>query len=320
VRSATALAYARAGLLGNPSDIYGGRVLAFTFTDFTARTSLSEAPRIEIGDGLVAEALRDAVAPGVARRCQGATALMAAAVTKLADHAPHLIDEAPGFCLRVSSDIPRQAGLAGSSAIVIAALRALAARFALDLDAPTLAGLALAAETEVLGITAGPMDRVVQAHEGLLYMDFRPGGVSTRLDPTRLPPALLAWNPMPGEQSGTVHARVRARWERGEPQVVEAVAELASLADEGLGALRAGDVERLRQLIERSIAVRAAVWTLAEGDRDMIEIGRSAGVPMKLCGSGGAVVGVARDAAEFAPLEAAYRRAGYRTLRPRVVP
>jgi glucuronokinase len=295
-------------------------VLAFTFTDFAARASVTEAGRIEIGEGLVAETLRDAVAPGVARRCQGATALLAAAVTKLVDHAPHLTGAAPRFRLRVSSDIPRQAGLAGSSAIVIAALRALAAYFALDLGPPTLAALALAAETDVLGITAGPMDRVVQAHEGLLHMDFRPGAVHTRLDPALLPPVFIAWDPAPGEDSGAVHDRVRARWERGEPQVVEAVAELASLADEGLGALRTGDVDGLRHLIERSFAVRTAVWTLAERDRVMVEIGRGAGVPMKLCGSGGAVVGILPDVAELAPLGAAYRQAGYQTLRPRIGP
>ena len=320
MRSATALAYARAGLLGNPSDIYGGRVLAFTFTDFAARVSLTEAARIEIGDGLVAETLRDAVLPGVARRREGATALMAAAATKLVDHARHLIDGAPGFRLRVASDIPRQAGLAGSSAIVIAALRVLAAYFAIDVEAPTLAALALAAETDVLDITAGPMDRVVQAHEGLLYMDFRPGGAHARLDPALLPPVFIAWDPMPGESSGAVHDRVRERWERGEARVVEAVAELASLADEGLGALRAGDVDALCRLIDRSFAVRAGVWTLTGRDRDMIEIARRAGVSAKLCGSGGAIVGVLRDPAVFPPLAAAYRDAGYRTLRPGVGP
>ena len=35
-----------------------------------------------------------------------------------------------------------------------------------------LAALALAVETEDLGIAAGPQDRLIQAHEGLLYMDF----------------------------------------------------------------------------------------------------------------------------------------------------
>ncbi len=321
MRSVTTLAYARAGLLGNPSDIYGGRVLAFTFDDFAARVSLTEAARVEIGEGILASSLRDAVAPGIPGRAGGATALMVAAVKKLTDHAPHLLDDPRGrFRLRATSNIPFRAGLAGSSAIVIASLRALATHLDVGLDTTTLAALALAAETEVLGITAGPMDRVVQAHQGLLYMDFRPGASHLRLDPALLPPLFVAWNPTPGEDSGAIHDRVRARWERGEPQVVDAIEELAALADAGVTALRARDVDRLRLLVERNFAVRTSVWTLATRDRDMVELGRRAGVPAKLCGSGGAVVGVLRDAAELAPLEAAYRSAGYRVLSPRVGP
>lgn len=296
-------------------------MLAFTFEDFAARVAVTDGPRVEIGDGLRASSLRDAVAPGVIGRLEGASALMAAAVRKLTDHAPRLLDgPGGGFRLGFTSDIPRQAGLAGSSAIVIASLRALARYLGVTVDAPTLASLALAAETEVLGITAGPMDRVVQAHEGLLFMDFRPGASHTRLDPALLPPLFVAWDPAPGEDSGAIHDRVRPRWERGESLVVAAVEELAALADAGAQALRQRDVARLRWLVERSVAVRASVWTLAPHDREMIDIARRAGVPAKLCGSGGAIVGVLGDAAEFSAFEAAYRKAGYRALRPRVGP
>ena len=49
-------------MLGNPSDIYGGRVLAFTFQDFAARVGASGASGIELGD----EYLFDMVRPGMA--------------------------------------------------------------------------------------------------------------------------------------------------------------------------------------------------------------------------------------------------------------
>jgi glucuronokinase len=295
-------------------------VLAFTFEDFAARVTVTDAAAVEIGDGLRAPSLRGAVAPGVIGRVEGATALMVAAVKKLVDHAPGVLDDPVGFRLALTSDIPRQAGLAGSSAIVIASLRALARYLGVTLDAPTLASLALAAETEVLGITAGPMDRVVQAYEGLLFMDFRPGASHASLDPELLPPLFVAWDPAPGEDSGAIHDRVRPRWERGEPLVVSAVEELAALADAGAEALRHRDVAQLRRLVERSVVVRASVWMLAPHDREMIDIARRVGVPAKLCGSGGAIVGVLEDADEFPALEAAYRNAGYRALRPRVGP
>lgn len=296
-------------------------MLAFTFEDFAARVAVTDGARVEIGEGLRAPSLRDAVAPDVIGRLEGATALMAAAVKKLTDHAPHVLDDpGSGFRLGFTSDIPRQAGLAGSSALVIGSLRALARYLGVTVDAPTLASLALAAETEVLGITAGPMDRVVQAHEGLLFMDFRPGASHARLDPALLPPLFVAWDPAPGEDSGAIHDRVRPRWERGESLVVDAVRELAALADAGAEALRQRDVTRLRRLVERSVAVRASVWTLAPRDREMIDIALRAGLPAKLCGSGGAIVGVLGDATEFTALEAAFRNAGYRALRPRVGP
>lgn len=294
-------------------------MLACTFEDFRAQATVTEAARVEIGEGH-APAVRDAVtAEAIAGRA-GADALMTAALKTLTDHAPQLLDARDGFRLTVATDIPRQAGLAGSSAIVVAALRGLAAFFDLRLDAGTLARLALVAETEVLGITAGPMDRVVQAHEGLLFMDFRPGGSHTRLDAGLLPPLFVAWDPTPGEDSGVVHDRVRPRWERGEPLVVETVEELASLADAGVEALRQGDAASFGRAVERSFAVRAGVWTPSARDREMVDLARRVGVAAKPCGSGGAIVGVLPAARAFPALAEAYRRAGFRALCPRVGP
>src|SRR5262245_48035192 len=152
MRSVTVTAYARAGLLGNPSDIYGGRVIAFTFRNFAARVLVEPAERIALGGAVAADDLQDAIAVGLARRC-GEGALLAAALKQLTDHAPRLLepsqgDARGGFCITVTTDIPRQVGLAGSSAIVVAVLRALAGWFAVALDGATLAGLALQAERD----------------------------------------------------------------------------------------------------------------------------------------------------------------------------
>ncbi|MDQ3632510.1 MAG: hypothetical protein M3417_14825, partial [Actinomycetota bacterium] len=50
VRSATGTAFARAALAGNPSDGYGGGVLAVCVRDFAATVELTQT-----GDGLRAE-------------------------------------------------------------------------------------------------------------------------------------------------------------------------------------------------------------------------------------------------------------------------
>jgi len=77
-------------------------------------------------------------------------------------------------------------------------------------------------------------------------------------------------------------------------------------------------VTRFRRLVDESFEVRASVWEVRPRDRAMVTIGRRGGAAVKLCGSGGAVVGALRDEAEYAALAAAYREAGYDILRPRI--
>jgi len=43
-----ATAFARAGLVGNPSDGYFGKTISFIIRDYRARVSLYEAPEVEI--------------------------------------------------------------------------------------------------------------------------------------------------------------------------------------------------------------------------------------------------------------------------------
>ena len=68
------------------------------------------------------------------------------------------------FRMRYATTIPRQRGLAGSSAIVVAALNCLLEFYGAEPLVPASArpGIALRAE-EALGIAAGWQDRVVQA-------------------------------------------------------------------------------------------------------------------------------------------------------------
>ena len=146
---------------------------------------------------------------------------------------------APACALRVRTTIPRQLGLAGSSAIVIATLRALAAATRTQLPPRTLAAEALAAETEELGIAAGPQDRLVQAFEGLLYMDFGAGDVE-RLPVEALPRLFVAHVDGTGAPSGGVHGALRRRFAAGDPHVVDTMRRLADLTAEARRALTAG--------------------------------------------------------------------------------
>jgi glucuronokinase len=96
------------------------------------------------------------------------------------------------------------------------------------------------------------------------------------------------------------------------------MAALRELVDSGSASLQRGDHARFRELMDRNFEIRARLFPLSKPDREMIEIGRSLGAATKLCGSGGAVVGAPADAGKLGAIEAAYRSAGYRMIRPEV--
>jgi glucuronokinase len=285
------------GLLGNPGDVYQGRALALAIWDFSAQVRVVPSERLTFGER--------------------AEELLRAAVGRLPE-LPHT-----RFALQVRSDIPLQVGLAGSSAIVVAAMKALCTAFGLEIDPADLAERALAAEVEDLGITAGPMDRAIQAYGGLVAMDFRlPRGPHSyrRLDPALLPPLFVAWNPAPGQASTLPHDVVRARWEAGDPAVRAAMDTFVRLTDEGVACLEAGDRDGFRRCMDANFDARAGIWPTRPRDVELVEVGRKLGAAVKFAGSGGAVVGALRDESERSAVEKAYADAGFPCLRPRLAP
>ena len=200
----------------------------------------------------------------------------------------------PGVWLHVDTTIPRQVGLAGSSALVVASFRALARAHGLTLDPFWTSEEALAVEVEDLGIAAGPMDRVIQAYEGVIAMDLT--GVRSperyvALDPGLLPPLFVAWTPEPSKSSGDLHAPLRKRWLAGDAEVRRVVTELAQGVDEGVAALQAGDVGRFGALMTRNFHLRRGIFSVSDEDVRMVELAESFGCPAKLAGSGGCIVG-----------------------------
>jgi glucuronokinase len=272
---------ARAALLGNPSDGYGGAVVAFAFGDFEARVELAD----RTGDDL---------------------ALLRAAARRAG---------ADGAGLRLDTTIPREVGLGGSSAIVIAALRALG----VDRPPDELARMALAVEVEDLGMAAGLQDRLVQAHGGVLLMDFG-GGTLEALDPGLLPPLYVAWREDAGAPSGRFHGDLRARFERGERAVVTAMAELGDVARAGAAALRTGDHPELHRLIDRTFDLRSSFAELDPRHVRMVELARAAGASANFAGSGGAIAGTLPDPEAFDALRAALRAEGCDAIRPSIGP
>ena len=269
MRAASAEAPARAALAGNPSDGYGGRTLAVTIPAWRARVEVSPgAARIDPPD-------------------EDGSALMRAAIKRLG--IPH------DFTLRWATTIPRQVGLAGSSALITAALKAMAAGTERELDAQELALMAWQAETVELGIVAGPQDRVVQAHGGLVAMDFDPEhgeiGKAEVLDPRLLPPIFVAWQRLPSKSSHYYHVALRRRHAEGDPHVLEALTQLAGVARAARHALMARDARSFAHCLDASFELRRRLGPLDPEHVALIECAREHGAAANYAGSGGAIVG-----------------------------
>lgn len=327
------VAYPRVGLIGNPSDGYFGRVISFVFGNFQARVILRESQYLELipnerdhsSFSSIETLHRDVQQYGY----YGGIRLLKAAVKRFFEHAREQGWRLHGrnFTLSYSSDIPHQVGLAGSSAIVIACLRALIRFYDVAIPPHVLAGLALAVENEELGISAGLQDRVAQAFEGLVFMDFdrehmeRHGyGRYEPLAPDLLPPLYVAYRVDLSEESGVFHNDLRARWNRGDPEVARAMREWADLATAARACLLEGRAHDLGPLLNANFDLRRRLCRISDGNIAMVEAARSVGASAKFTGSGGAIVGTCADEAQFEALQAAIEPLGARVIRPRLIP
>lgn len=307
--------WARAALAGNPSDGYGGRVVAVCIRDFWAQATARRADGVSlVGPDRTSRRAFASTADLVAAPCAAGDLLHAAARQLAAQD----VALPAGFELEIRTTIPREVGLAGSSAIVTAALRALGRLAGTGLEGDRLAHLALAVETEQLGIAAGPQDRVVQAHGGLVSMDFATGRHED-LDPRLLPALYLAWRTDTAQASSVPHTDLRRRFEHGEADVVEGMRELATLAGQARDALIAGDHGSLGAAIDGSYDVRARLVELDPRHAEMVEIARAHGASANYAGSGGAVVGTLGDPQAFGALARAFTASGCAAIRPVVI-
>jgi len=329
----TKRAYARVGFVGNPSDGYHGKTIAFTIGDYWAEVVLYESPDLELRpspqDQAVFESLERLLDDVRRSGYYGGIRLLKAATKVFAEYCDEAGIELPkrNFTIRYSTNIPRQVGLGGSSAIITAVMRALTAFFAVDMPEHVLPGVVLRAETQELGLTAGLQDRVVQAYGGVVYMDFdrdymdaHGHGRYERLSAEQLPPVYIAYRHDLGKESTTAHIRVRDLYDMGDEKVVTTMAEIASLADEARAMMAAGDHEGLARAIDRNFDLRTRIFPIRPEDMQMIQAARSTGASAKFCGSGGAAVGTCASEAMLEELRRVMVGDGYEFLVPRVAP
>lgn len=324
-------AYARAGLLGNPSDGYYGKTIALLVRNFRARVLLYPSARLEIrpskADMPIFENLADLYGTTRWRGYYGGIRIIQALVVRFLDYCQE--QEIPledrNFTIEYESNIPLRLGMGGSSAIIAAALRALCAYFEVEIPLPIQAKLVLETETRELAVPAGPQDRVIQIYEGMVYMDFSQELMETRgygdyekLDPALLPNTYVAYRTSLSEGTEVFHNNVRERWQAGNPTVVEAMRTWASYAEQGREALLHRDYRTLARLIDANFDLRAKIYRISDANLEMIRTARQVGAAANFAGSGGAIVGTYTDESTYQSLVSAMKTIGVAVIKPKI--
>lgn len=367
--------HARVGLMGNPSDQLHGKSIAVAVSNWWATVTIEQTSDIDPKTHLplapptcpagsidiAAHPVADATAVSsfdalhrqiVSNGYVGGVRLVQATLKKffelviaqtssvspqVAAVARSTLQQMRSGSIRIQYDtnVPRQVGLAGSSCIVSAVLKALLQFYGLvesnrengekgelllpEMKRPTFV---LEVEAQELGINAGLMDRVAQMFEGCMTMDFtdnartlREGhAVYRRIPVSKLPSLHLAIALDPSD-SGKIHATVRARFAQGDPEVLDAVKQWVSLVDKAEAALSNGDHDAFRNLMDANFDLRRKLYgdeCLGWKNLRMVEIARKHGAAAKFPGSGGAVLVAARPGkTDVAALTAAMETEGF---------
>lgn len=301
-------AYARAGLLGNPSDGYFGKTISIVVRNFGAHVSLYESPELrieqQVEDKNIFRNIYQLVESVDLTGYYGGDRLIKATIKKFCEYCDKKAIRIHGknFTIRYRSSIPRQVGLAGSSAIITATMRALMAFYEVEIINEILANLVLSVEQEELGINAGLQDRVVQAYEGCVFMDFDRSIMDTQgygnyeqIDPNLLPNLYIAYKTNLGKVSGAIFNDVKARFLEGEPLVVDTLAEIGKNAEEGKLAILKGDHKKLAKLVNKNFDLRAKIFNISDSNYELVKTARKCGASAKFTGSGGSIIGTYDD-------------------------
>ncbi len=296
---------ARAAIAGNPSDGHGGAVLATTISSLAATVVCEPSTHFSF-DGsthrfpTIAE-VADWLDGG---ETDGDQPLIHAALTVLSRRFSAGLRPCR---FSFSTTIPRSLGLAGSSAIVVGALRCAISvnhgqPWAQELAAQPelIASLALEAERDLLGIAAGLQDRVVQTIGGVVAMEFGEAhrrtvsglDIGSYRPLGRLPGGLfVAYRDGTGGDSGLVHSTV----DTTSAEFALAMEHAADAARAAVDAIEHDDLPGLGNAMDVTFDQRERVYPLDPAHVEMIEAARSVGASANFAGSGGSIIVLASD-------------------------
>ena len=197
----------RAGIIGNPSDMYGGCVISCS---------------VSVRNVCILESADEWSLPED---------------TRLWDATVKRFPVEGKFKVTWETDVPRSSGLSGSTALLAATLACIVTvrGEALPDDMRLFAELVRDIELREAGIVCGYQDAYMCVLGGMSYLDFHgkhpidSGPLGTLL-PAELPGKFLLVTTGVERLSGSVHGPIRERWLNGDETVRELIKELANLA------------------------------------------------------------------------------------------
>lgn len=320
--------YARVGLLGAPSDMYNGAVISASLENYFAEVTLNPLSVLKFhaaeDDGATEYPSLEAFEAHIEQNgYSGSITLLQAVVRRVIIHcraadtwADHDgTQKLPLFSLSYTTNIPRQRGLSGSSALACAALNSIIGYWELESLIPyhDRPQLLLEAERD-LGITGGLQDRIVQVYGGVIFMDFNTSGLNSKNNSSVFYPGrvrsievgqllteeryLYVIHPgsdVPSEKtSGGVHERFRKKWERGDETHRGMMKEIADLARHAsTNPSYWDDPQQLAEALRRNFQLRRNMFgdeAIGSDTIAMANAANSVGAAANQTGSGGAVL------------------------------
>jgi galactokinase/mevalonate kinase-like predicted kinase len=277
----------RCGIIGNPTDMYGGTVISCS-VKFRAHVTVEPAEQMEVvtgGQALVIRKPEDLLLAG--DRFDVTRAIL-----------DYLQDDALRCRVSYDTEIPVKAGVAGSTALTVAILYGLLCFKGVPCHPYRVAELARYIELNHLRIVCGYQDAYMCTFGGLNYMDFRgkqfyreaAEELYATIEPLdRFVPSLPFVLAHTGviHSSDAVHKPLRERWLEGDPAVRNGYEEIARLAREGKKALLGQDWERLGWLMNENHAIQRDLGGSGEANERLISVALAHGaLGAKLAGAG----------------------------------
>ncbi len=287
----------RAGIIGNPTDMYGGSVISCS-------TRERAAVLIEPADVLSFEVAdcRRVIQPSDELKPEGGYFDVAMAVVD------YLNLKNARFSLRWACDVPFRAGLSSSSALIVSILNAVLAYMGRSVHVYYRAEMARHIELHYL-VLCGYQDAYMCTIGGLNFMDFRekqfyraladePYATVEPLAPfIEDCPFILAHTGVKRNSAG-VHQPIRERWLEGDREVVRSYLRIAHVARMGKRALLEADWRTLGELMAENHEIQRDLGGSGPENECLIQAalrGGALGAKLAGAGAGGTIVALAPE-------------------------